>query len=266
MNILDEIVWRTKDRIRDKKKAVSLKTIMEMAERLGGGSSFPFEKALQGEDDIAFIGEIKRASPSKGIITHDFPYLQIAKEYEAAGAAAVSVLTEPLYFKGNDRYLREIAAVVSIPLLRKDFAVDNYMIYEAKLLGASAVLLICAILDGERLAEYIQTAGRIGLSALVETHNEKEVEMALKAGARIIGVNNRDLKTFTVDMNVSERLRKLVPEDKLFISESGVKTPADVERLRKIHADAALVGETLMRSADKKAELIRLRGENIGKD
>jgi indole-3-glycerol phosphate synthase len=266
VNILNEIAVRTQERINEKKKAVPFEKIKEAAERISGNHDFPFEKALRGSgndsrNDIAFICEIKKASPSKGIIAEDFPYLQIAKDYEAAGAAAISVLTEPFYFKGDDQYLREIADTVSIPLLRKDFTVDSYMIYEAKILGASAVLLICSILDLSTLAEYINIAHNIGLSALVETHDENEADMALKAGARIIGVNNRNLKTFDVDIKLSERLRKLVPQDKIFISESGIKTPEDINKLREIGADAALIGETLMRSPDKAAELKKLRGE-----
>jgi indole-3-glycerol phosphate synthase len=282
LNILNEITIRTKERINEKKKTVPFENIKEAAEQISANQDFScasklhpgtepyggcahsaplfFEKALRG-DDISFICEIKRASPSKGIITEDFPYLQIAEDYQSAGVAAISVLTEPFYFGGDDHYLREIADTVSVPLLRKDFTVDEYMIYEAKVLGASAVLLICSILDSGTLAEYIKTAHRLGLSALVETHDETEIKMALDAGARIIGVNNRDLKTFAVDIKLSERLRALVPGDIIFVSESGIQTPGDIMRLRKIKANAALIGETLMRSPDKMDELKRLRGE-----
>ena len=259
MNILHEIAERTKERVAVQKKKQPLEQVIELTQA-AYSSNFPFEKALQ-KDDIAFICEIKKASPSKGIIAEEFPYLQIAKEYEAAGAAAISVLTEPFYFKGHDNFLREIANEVSIPLLRKDFTVDSYMIYEAKLLGASAVLLICTLLDFDTLAEYINIAHSIGLSALVETHSEEEVEMALKAGAKIIGVNNRNLKTFEVDMTLSERLKKLVPPDVIFVSESGIKTPNDVAKLRDIGANAVLIGETIMRSGDKYGEILRLRGK-----
>jgi len=258
MNILNEIAEKTKERIDVRKKALSLAKIKEAVGELALNQDFRFEKVLRG-DDITFICEIKKASPSKGIIAEDFPYLQIAKEYEAAGAAAISVLTEPFYFKGDDRYLKEIADIVSIPLLRKDFTVDEYMIYEAKLIGADAILLICSILDYDTLAEYIGIAHDIGLSVVVETHDENEVEMALKAGARVIGVNNRDLKTFEVDIKLSERLKPLVPDDKIFVSESGIQTSEDIQRLREINADAVLIGETLMRSGDKVAELGRLR-------
>ena len=258
MNILQEIVERTKERIEAQKKAQPPEKVMEIA-RSGGVRGFPFEDALK-SDDMAFICEIKKASPSKGIIAEDFPYLDIAAAYESAGAAAVSVLTEPYYFKGADRYLREIADCVSIPLLRKDFTIDSYMIYESKILGASAVLLICSILSKDALAEYISVAHSLGLSALVETHDENEVAAALEAGARIIGVNNRNLKTFDVDISLSERLRKLVPPEILFVSESGIQSPDDVSRLRETGANAVLIGEAVMRSADKRLEILRLRG------
>jgi len=258
MNILQEIADRTKERVEAQIKVFPLAQIKEMV-CSNTGSGFPFENALRSED-IAFICEIKKASPSKGVIAEYFPYLDIAKEYEAAGAAAISVLTEPFYFMGSDSYLREIADAVNVPLLRKDFTVDSYMIYEAKLLGASAVLLICSILDGDTLAEYIAIAHNIGLSALVEVHCEKEISMALSAGARIIGVNNRNLKTFEVNIALSERLRKLVPPDILFVSESGISSPADISKLRQIGANAVLIGESLMRREDKKMEINRLQG------
>ena len=259
MNILQEISERTKERIEARKKDLPLKKLMAMAHSRPVTDGFPFEKALRSED-IAFICEVKRASPSKGVISEEFPYIDIAKDYEAAKAEAISVLTEPYYFMGDDRYLREVADAVSIPLLRKDFTVDSYMIFEAKVLGASAVLLICAILDRDALYEYIGVAHSLGLSALVEAHTEAEVDMALAAGARIIGVNNRNLKTFEIDINLSERLRKLIPQEIIFVSESGVRTAEDINRLRQSGVDAVLVGETLMRSTDKKAALAELRG------
>ena len=221
--------------------------------------SFAFENALR-KDGISFICECKKASPSKGLIAPEFPYLQIAEEYEAAGADCISVLTEPKWFLGRDEYLREIADTVSIPCLRKDFTVDEYMIYEAKVLGASAVLLICSILGKSEIREYLQICDELGLSALVETHDEREVQMALDAGARVIGVNNRNLKDFSVNTDNSRRLRELIPSEVLFVSESGVQTAEDVAALRKIGADAVLIGETLMRAADKKAKLAELRG------
>ena len=273
MNILQEIAEDTKKRVELQKEMLPLNTVIETAQVLyekeisflsspPSPSDFRFEKALRAED-IAFICEVKKASPSKGIISDAFPYLDIAKEYEAAGAAAISVLTEPSYFKGSDLYLQEIAETVSIPLLRKDFTVDSYMIYEAKILGASAVLLICAILNEETLAEYINIAHSLGLSVLVETHTEEEIKMALSAGARIIGVNNRNLKTFEVDISLSERLRKMIPKDIIFVSESGIKTADDVERLRQSGTNAVLIGETLMCAADKTAALKTLRGDKV---
>ena len=263
MNILQEIAERTKERIEEKKKITSSENLIEKARLLYENNDFVFEAALRSQD-IAFICEIKKASPSKGVISKDFPYLEIAKEYEASGAEAISVLTEPYYFKGDDRYLREIANTVSIPLLRKDFIVDSYMIYEAKVLGASAILLICSLLDHDTLIEYINIAHNLGLSALIETHDESEMETALSAGARIIGVNNRNLKTFEVDISLSARLRKMVPYDVLFVSESGINSSDDIMKLREIGADAALIGESIMRSSDKKAAIARLRGNDRG--
>lgn len=209
---------------------------------------------------FALSASAKKPPPSKGLIAPEFPYLEIARSYEKAGADAVSVLTEPKWFLGDDRYLKEIASEVSIPCLRKDFTVDKYMIYEAKLLGAAAVLLICSILSAEELAEYLRICDELGISALVETHDAAEVSMALSAGARIIGVNNRNLKDFSVDTENSRRLREEIPADILFVSESGVKDAADVARLRDIGADAVLVGEALMRAPDRTAALKRLRG------
>ncbi|MCL2228018.1 MAG: indole-3-glycerol phosphate synthase TrpC [Oscillospiraceae bacterium] len=258
MNILQEIAERTKERVRAQKMKLPLEKLKGLV-RPDSDSGFPFEKALRSED-IAFICEIKKASPSKGVIAEDFQYLDIARDYEQAGAAAISVLTEPFWFKGSDSYLRKIADAVKIPLLRKDFTIDSYMIYEAKLLGASAVLLICSLLDEGTLSKYISIAHELGLSALVEAHSEEEVEAALVAGARIVGVNNRDLKTFDVDIALSERLRRLVPADVIFVSESGISSPEDIAKLREIGADAALIGERIMRSPDKKAEIRRLRG------
>lgn len=257
--ILDEIAERTKQRVAEEKVAVPLAEMKKRALYMGRDGSFPFRAALGGSD-ISFICEVKRASPSKGVIAEDFPYLRIAQEYEQAGAAAISCLTEPFWFKGSDEYLREIAAAVKIPVLRKDFTVDEYMIYQAKTLGASAVLLICAILSAEQLKEYLELAHSLGLSALVEAHDEQEVRTALSAGAGIIGVNNRDLRTFTVDIGNSARLRKLVPPEVLFVSESGIRTAEDIEALRQNGTNAVLVGETLMRSPDKRAALAELRG------
>ena len=260
--ILEEIAARTVQRVAEEKAAVPLSEMKKRAEALDANTGFPFRKALSG-DEISFICEVKRASPSKGLIAPDFPYLDIARDYERAGASAISCLTEPFWFKGRDEYLAEISNAVTIPVLRKDFTVDVYMIYQAKTLGASAVLLICSILSKEQLSEYLGIAHSLGLSALVEAHDEDEVRTALSVGAGIIGVNNRDLRTFTVDINNSARLRKLVPPEILFVSESGIKTAADIEALRSNGTNAVLIGETLMRSPDKKAALDELRGHAI---
>lgn len=258
MTILDELAQHAHERVAAAKAKISVDEIKSRALSLPKGD-FKFEKALSGED-IAFICEVKKASPSKGVIAEYFPYWQIAREYEQAGADCISVLTEPKWFLGSDEYLREIAENVSIPCLRKDFTVDEYMIYEAKTLGASAVLLICSILSERQLSEYLGLAHSLGLSALVEAHNEAEIEAAVKVDAKIIGVNNRDLKTFNVDVNNAAHLRDLVPRDRIFVSESGVKTAEDVENIRKYGANAVLIGETLMRAPDKKAKLDELRG------
>ena len=260
--ILEEIAARTVQRVAEEKAAVPLSEMKKRAEALDANTGFPFRKALSG-DEISFICEVKRASPSKGLIAPDFPYLDIARDYERAGASATSCRTEPFWFKGRDEYLAEISNAVKIPVLRKDFTVDEYMIYQAKTLGASAVLLICSILSKEQLSEYLGIAHSLGLSALVEAHDEDEVRTALSVGAGIIGVNNRDLRTFTVDINNSARLGKLVPPEILFVSESGIKTAADIEALRSNGTNAVLIGETLMRSPDKKAALDELRGHAI---
>ena len=258
MTILDQLADHAGKRVAEAKSKWPLAPLKTRAEALEQGN-FAFEKAVE-KQEVSFICECKKASPSKGLIAPDFPYLRIAKEYEAAGADCVSVLTEPKWFLGDDAYLREIAANVSIPCLRKDFTVDEYMIYEAKLLCASAVLLICSILNDRQIRDYIELCDELGLSALVEAHDEAEVDVALKAGARMIGVNNRNLKDFSVDTDNSRRLRALIPREVLFVAESGVKDASDVANLREIGADAVLIGETLMRAEDKKAKLAELRG------
>lgn len=258
MTILEQLAGHARERARQAKAKIPLAEIRRQAFHLPKGN-FAFENALRAPG-ISFICECKRASPSKGLIAPDFPYLQIAKDYEAAGADCISVLTEPKWFLGSDEYLKEIASVVSIPCLRKDFTVDEYMIYEAKVLGASAVLLICSILSEKQIKDYIGVCDELGISALVEAHDESEVQAALHAGARIIGVNNRNLKDFSVDTGNSRRLRGLVPRDVLFVSESGVDSAEDIAKLRETGADAVLIGEALMRAPDKKAKLDELRG------
>lgn len=262
MNILDEIAAYTVERINAEKKIIDLNTMRRDAESLASNDKsnyFAFENALK-EPDMSFICECKKASPSKGIIAEEFPYVEIAKNYEEAGATAISVLTEPNWFKGSNSFLKEITENVSIPCLRKDFTVDEYMIFQAKTIGAKAVLLICSLLETKRLKEYREIADSVGLSAIVEAHDEKEIESAMDAGARIIGVNNRNLKDFTVDINNSGRLRKLVPEEVLFVAESGIKTNKDIEALKNMGVNAVLIGETLMRADDKNKMLKELKG------
>ena len=258
MDILKILADSARERTEMNKRLISADDMKRRAlsmPRLG----FEFEHALK-KDDIAFICECKKASPSKGLIAPEFPYLDIARDYESAGADAISVLTEPTKFLGSDEYIREIAENVSIPCLRKDFTVDEYMIYEARMLGAKAVLLICSILPADVIRSYIEICDELGLSALVETHDEREVETALKCGARVIGVNNRNLRDFTVDQENSRRLRAMVPRECVFVSESGVSSALDIANLRDIGADAVLIGETLMRAPDKTAKLRELKG------
>ena len=246
MNILDQLAEYSRLRVAEDKKKISLEEMKNIAIQTKNEKlcDFAFEKALK-KDGLSFICECKKASPSKGLIEPDFRYLEIAREYEAAGADCISVLTEPKWFLGSDEYLKEIAKTVSIPCIRKDFTVDEYQIYQAKTLGAAAVLLICSILSDVQLGEYIKICDSLGISALVEIHNE--------------GVNNRNLKDFTVDTANSKKLSDLIPDDIIFVSESGVKSTDDIRAIREIGADAVLIGETLMRADDKKAKLDELR-------
>ena len=257
-NILEQLAAYARTRVEQAKAVRPLAEVKAAALALPKGD-FAFEKALA-QPGVRFICECKRASPSKGLIAPVFPYLDIAKEYAAAGADAISVLTEPTWFLGSDEYLQQIAAAVPVPCLRKDFTVDAYMIYEAKLLGASAVLLICSLLGTETLHRYLAICDTLGLSALVEAHDEQEIASAVAAGARVIGVNNRNLKNFTVDVTNSLALRQKAPPGVLFVAESGITSPADVSALRTAGVDAVLVGEALMRAPDKAAALAALRG------
>ena len=258
IKMLEEIVEKTKERLIESKKSKSLDQLKEEVQKLEITQDFPFKKALS-EDEISIIAEVKRASPSKGLIAEDFDYLAIAKEYEEAGASAISVLTEPYFFKGSNDYLKEISQCVSIPTLRKDFVIDEYMIWEAKALGASAVLLIVSILSIVELKKFLDLAHDLGLSAIVETHDGDEIRTALNVGAEIIGVNNRDLTDFTVNIENSISLRRCVSGDVIFISESGIKTPEDVRKLKENDVDAVLIGETLMKSDDKKSMILELK-------
>lgn len=257
--ILDDIVEKTKQRIIEEKQKKSLAQLKAEVEVLPMTTHYPFEEALR-KSGMSFILEVKKASPSKGNIVEVFDYVSIAKEYEAIGASAISVLTEPYFFQGKDKYLQEIASTVKIPIIRKDFVIDEYMIYEAKLLGASAILLICSILPEETLQSYLQIAHSFGLSCLVETHDKEEIDMALRVGARIIGVNNRNLKDFSVDITNSIRMRQYVDREILFVSESGIRTHQDIIELEDNNVNAVLIGETLMKSNDKRKMLNTLRG------
>ena len=257
--ILDKIIEATKIRVAQEKQVETPEAVKAAALALPSDTGFPFEVALR-QQDFNFICEVKKASPSKGIIAEHFPYLDIAKEYEVAGAAAISVLTEPDFFKGDKKYLQEIASTVKIPVLRKDFIIDEYQIYQAKVWGASAILLICACLDVPTLTKFRELADSLGLSSLVEAHDEHEVQMAIDCGARIIGVNNRNLKDFTVDVQNSVRLRNLVQDDVIFVSESGLETPEDIQVLRDNNIGVALMGETFMRSPNKVEKLAYLYG------
>lgn len=255
MNILKQIAEKTRERIAEEKQSIPVETLQQQYKnRHKEKKPHRFLNALQ-KEGMSYICEVKKASPSKGLIAEDFPYLDIARDYEAAGASAISCLTEPFWFQGSDVYLKEICAEVQIPVLKKDFTVDPYMIWQAAAAGASAVLLICAILTDEELKSWRELAESLGMDALVEAHDETEVKRATESGARIIGVNNRDLKTFTVDCRNSIRLRQLAPAGTVFVSESGIKTAENIKLLRENHVDAVLIGETLMRSTDKRQML-----------
>lgn len=258
--ILDTLADAARQRVAEAKKQKSLPELRREAEALSEDRAGIFRKALS-RPGLNFICEVKKASPSKGLIAPDFSYMDIARQYEAAGAAIISVLTEPTKFLGSDRYLAEIRQAVQTPLLRKDFTVDEYMVYQAKVLGADAVLLIAALLSDSQLQEYRLAAESLGLDALVEAHDEEEVARALKSGARVLGVNNRNLKDFTVDIGNSLRLRPLVPESIPFVAESGIKTRTQTAELEQAGVNGVLIGETLMRSPDMKGMLAELRGD-----
>ncbi len=276
MNILEEIAAKTRERVAAAKQKIPLEEIKKQAENMVKAEQeagifpetpddFVFAKAIR-EGALSFICEVKKASPSKGLIASDFPYLEIARDYDRGGASAISVLTEPYWFQGSDEYLQAIKQNVSIPVLRKDFTVDEYMIYEAKTIGADAVLLICAILDDAQLCSYLEIANHLGMTALVEAHDQEEVDRAMAAGARMIGVNNRDLRTFTVDIHNSIRYRQSVPDEIIFVSESGIRTPEDIAELAENRVNGVLIGETLMRAADRVAALRELMDGSVMRD
>lgn len=258
MTILDTIAAHAHERVADDRARVPLEALRARCRALGTGNAFAFEQALRAPG-LRFICEVKKASPSKGVISPDFPYLDIAREYEAAGADCVSCLTEPKWFLGSDDIFREIRGEMGLPMLRKDFVVDDYQIYQAKAMGADAVLLICALLDTATIARYLEICDGLGLSALVEAHDEAEIASAAAAGARLIGVNNRNLKDFSVDFSNAARLREKIPAGALYVAESGVSRPEDVGALKRAGADAVLMGEVLMRAPDKLSMLSRMR-------
>ena len=256
--ILDDIAAFTRTRVEALKKAKSLYAVRDEAEGRPVGKDFQAALAAPG---LSVIAELKQASPSKGLIAPDFEhiYLDKARQYEEGGAAAISCLTEPKFFLGSDEYLRQVRAAVQLPILRKDFTVDEYQIYEAKCLGADAVLLICSLISQGQLAEYLCQAHELGLSALVEAHDADEVGSALAAGAAIIGVNNRNLKDFSVNPLNSLRLRGQIPAEKLFVAESGIAKASDCAGLKAAGVQAVLVGEALMRSPDPAAMIREMR-------
>lgn len=256
--ILDTIAAYARERVAADRKVMSLDQLKEDASALppAGGKAFYDAVARPG---MSFICEIKKASPSKGVIDPIFDYRTIAREYEAAGADAVSCLTEPKWFLGSDEIFRDVRGLIRTPVLRKDFVVDEYQLYQAKRMGADCALLICALLDTATLARYLAICESLGLAALVEAHDEAEIASAASAGARMIGVNNRNLKDFSIDLTNAARLRALVPSGTLYVAESGVKTPEHAAAMKAIGADAILIGETLMRAADKGTLLASLR-------
>lgn len=259
--ILDKIAKYARKRVQEDKKIISFQEIMTKAKFLPKGD-LCFEQTLK-KNDISIICEVKKASPSKGIISEDFPFIEIAKEYENAGADCISVLTEPKWFLGSDEIFKEIRLNVNLPMLRKDFTVDEYQIYQSKILGADAVLLICSLLHTETLKHYISICDSLGLSALVEAHNRDEINSAISAGARIIGINNRNLKDFTVDLSNSTKLRNHIPQDVSFVAESGILNSNDAISLIKSGADAVLIGEAMMRSSDKKTFIKEIKEGGI---
>ena len=259
-DILQTIATKTKERIEKQKILYPLEELKQACAQLPINQDFPFEQALR-KEGLSYICECKKASPSKGLIDEDFNYLQIAKEYEKVGARAISVLTEPEFFLGSDQYLQEIAQEVKIPCLRKDFVVDEYMIYQAKRLGAQSILLIVSLLDTQTLKQYLDIANSLGLSCLVEAHDEAEIKQAIDAGAKIIGVNNRNLRNFQVNVENTLNLRRAIPKEILMVAESGIQTRSDIALLEKAQIDAVLIGETLMKASDRQAKMAELRGE-----
>ena len=260
MTILDTIAGYARERVQKDRERIAADRMEQLAMNAPEARGSLFYEAI-GKEGLSVICEVKKASPSKGIIDPEFDYRGIALEYAGAGADAISCLTEPKWFLGSDEIFETIRSLVKTPMLRKDFVIDEYQIYQARLLGADCVLLICALLDTGTIRRYLGICEDLGLAALIETHNESELCSALEAGARMIGVNNRNLKDFTVDLDNARRLRDQIPPDRLFVAESGIRTAEDAAAMRRAGADAVLVGEAFMRAPDKSAFLAAMKEE-----
>lgn len=256
--ILDEIVEKRKIQLECEKAAADFETVKKAAEKLDR-QCISFKSALAKPDRLSVISEVKKASPSKGLIRPNFDPVKIAKEYETCGADAVSCLTEEHYFQGSSEYFKAIRQAIGLPMIRKDFIIDEYQIYEARLMGADAILLIAAVLGDEKLKRFGDIAHSLGLDILAETHDESELERVLALDFDIIGINNRNLKTFEVTLETTAKLAGMIPEGKVIVSESGIRDNADMKAVRGYGADAVLIGETLMRSGNIGATLTALR-------
>jgi len=253
--MLDKIVTQKREEVEQRKKAVPIACLQERIARQK--PSLDFALALK-SDHIRIIAEVKQSSPSRGMLRPDFDPIELAQIYAEGGAAAISVLTETNYFMGSIEHLAAIKEVVQLPLLRKDFIFDTYQVYESRAYGANALLLIAAILSQRQLKELVSLSHSLGLRCLVEVHNKGEVERAVLSEAEIIGINNRDLNTFAVDINTTRRLRPLIPKEKIVVSESGIRSRSDMEKLRKWRVDAVLVGEALVTAGDAMAKMREL--------
>lgn len=256
-NFLDEIIIYTRGYIKREKEQVPLAELKLKLDNLPATRDFKVAISVPG-DELHLIAEIKKASPSVGIIRKTFVPLDLAKLYEDNGASAISVITCEKFFEGNLRYLEIIANNMNIPILRKDFIIDQYQIYEARVAGADAILLIACILEENKLTEFIELGKKLNLDCLVEVHSKEELKKVLKTQAEIIGINNRDLRTFTTDLKITEKLVPLIPKDKVIVSESGIETKRDVRLLHKTGINAILVGQTLLEARNIKAKIKEL--------
>lgn len=257
--ILDEIIEKKRIQLNDEMRHISLEGWKQRIKRPGLHSTRDFYEALKRDGDISIIAEVKKASPSSGIIKEDFDPVSIAKEYCASDVQAISVLTEKNFFMGSDGYLVKIRQSLAVPILRKDFIIDLWQVYQSRCLGADAILLIVSVLSDDMLKKFQVVAGILGMQCLVEVHGKEEVERAVESGARIIGINNRDLKTFEVNLKTTEKLMNYIPHDRVVVSESGIKTTEDMKYLKDLGVDAVLIGETFMRSPSIKDTIDELR-------